>query len=96
MELAVPEGGRAEEDRGEGGQEVAVGGLVVPQPSREASRMPVSAAQMPEIDEADDLDAIDVDAGEPRRVGVAADRLDLLAERGALDEHPERRRARRP
>ena len=55
--------------------------------------MPVSAAQTPEIDEAEDLDAVDLDAGKPRRRGIAADRLDLLAERGALDEEPERRRA---
>ena len=51
--------------------------------------MPVSAAHMPEMTKPSDLDAIDVDAGEPRRRGIAADRLDLLADAGPLDQHPQ-------
>ena len=53
---------------------------------REASRMPPSTA-MPGADhEAGDLDPVDVDAGAPRGLGVAADRVDVAPVAGPVED----------
>ena len=96
MELAVAQRGRAEEHGGEGGQQIAVGGAgraaAEPRGEQDAGERRADAGG----DEAEDLDAVDIDAGEPRRRRIAADRLDRLADRGALDQEPEEAAARPP
>ena len=57
--------------------------------SRDASRMPATIASVEHEDEADRLDVRDVDAGAPRGLGVAADRVDVPAERRAHEQERE-------
>ena len=69
---------------------IRVGALVVPLPRREASRVPVRAAQTPEMIKPKIL----IDQRRCRqavRLRVAPDSLDLLTDRGAFDQRPERR-----
>ena len=54
--------------------------LVSTERRREASTIPPSAAISEQIAKHGDLDAVDVDARAPRRLGVAADRVDVAAE----------------
>ena len=78
-----------EEDGGEGGEQIGVGGAggaaAEARGEQDAGQRRAHAGD----DEAEDLDAVDIDAGEARRGRIAADRLDLLADRRALDQHPE-------
>ena len=53
---------------------------------REASTMPPSTAMNEQKREAGDLHAVDVDARAPRRLGVAADGVDVAAEARAVED----------
>ena len=91
VELAVSERGRAEEDRGEGGQQIGIGGAGRAAAKTRGEQGPREGGADAGNDKAQDLDAIDADAGEPGRDRVAAYRLDLLTDRCAFDQRPQRR-----
>ena len=90
VELAVAQRRRSEKHRGEGGQQIGVrrarGAAAEARGEKRAGERRAHAGN----GEAEDLDAVNADAGEARRRLVAADRLDFLADRRAFDKHPKR------
>src|SRR5690606_447534 len=89
VELAVAQRRRSEEDGSEGGEQIGIGGARRAAAEPRGEQDTGDGGTHARNHEAEDLDAVDIDAGKPGRRRIAANRLNFLAERGALDQQPE-------